>query len=46
MELTLVIESQGYADAGGNVRGALHAISENVGYIKQGPARIKRDGKI
>jgi hypothetical protein len=41
MELTLLVESQGHVDAGDNVRGALEAIGENAGHIKQGLARIK-----
>ena len=44
MELTLLVESQGHAEAGGNVRGALEAIGENAGYIKQGLARLKAQG--
>ena len=42
MELTLLAEAQGEAEVGGNVRGALEAIGENAGHIKQGLARIKR----
>jgi len=42
MELTLWIEQQGPTDVGENVRGALGAIGENAGFIKQGIARIKR----
>lgn len=41
MELTLNLENQGFMEAGENVRGALDAISENAGYIKQGLARLK-----
>lgn len=41
MELTLLVESQGHKDAGQNVRGALEAIGENAGHIKQGLARLK-----
>lgn len=41
MELTLLVESQGHADAGDNVRGALQTIGENAGHIKQGLARLK-----
>jgi hypothetical protein len=44
MELTLLVESQGHADAGQNVRGALEAIGENAGHIKQGLARLKVQG--
>lgn len=42
MELTLWIEQQGPTDVGENVRGALGAINENAGFIKQGISRIKR----
>lgn len=41
MELTLWVETRGGAEAGGNVRGALEAIGENAGYIKQGLARLQ-----
>lgn len=41
MELTLQIEANGAAEVGENVRGALEAIGENAGYIKQGLARLK-----
>jgi len=41
MELTLLVESQGHLQAGGNVRGALEVIGENAGHIKQGLARLK-----
>jgi len=41
MELTLLVESQGHAKIGENVRGALEAIGENAGHIKQGLARLK-----
>ena len=40
MELTLVVEHQGHAEAGGNVRSALQAIGENAGHIKQGLAKL------
>lgn len=40
MELTLLIEQQGHTDVGENVRGALHAIGENAGHIKQGIAKL------
>ncbi|WP_353741369.1 hypothetical protein WHX55_22630 [Pseudomonas fluorescens] len=40
MELTLLVERQGHAEAGENVRGALHAIGENAGHIKQGLAKL------
>lgn len=41
MELTLFVESQGSALTGDNVRGALEAIGENAGHIKQGLARLR-----
>lgn len=41
MELTLWVENQGSAEVGENVRGALEAIGENAGYIKQGLARLR-----
>lgn len=44
MELTLLVESQGSVEAGGNVRGALETIGENAGYIKQGLARLRARG--
>jgi len=44
MELTLLIESQGAIEIGGNVRGALDTIRENAGYINQGLARLKSKG--
>jgi hypothetical protein len=40
MELTLLVESQGHIEAGENVRGALHAIGENEGHIRQGLAKL------
>lgn len=43
MELTLLVESQGNAEAGDNVRGALETIGENAGYIKQGLARLRAE---
>ncbi|WP_025857554.1 hypothetical protein [Pseudomonas sp. CHM02] len=42
MELTLHAEAHGHADVGNNVRGALEAIGENAGHIKQGLARLKK----
>ncbi len=42
MELTLWAEDRGSAEVGGNVRGALEAIGENAGHIKQGLARLKK----
>lgn len=41
MELTLHAEQQGFTEVGDNVRGALWAIGENAGHIKQGLARFK-----
>jgi len=41
MELTQLVETQGHVEAGDNVRGALEAIGENAGHIKQGLARLK-----
>lgn len=41
MELTLLAERQGHAEVGENVRGALEAIGENAGHIKQGLAKLK-----
>lgn len=41
MELTLLAEQQGSLEVGANMRGALHAIGENAGHIKQGLARLK-----
>ncbi|WP_201195240.1 hypothetical protein [Pseudomonas fluorescens] len=44
MEITLHIEQQGLEQVGANVRGALSAIGENAGHIRQGFARLKRLG--
>ena len=41
MELTLIVEGQGNAEAGSNVRGALETIGENAGHIKQGLAKLR-----
>lgn len=41
MELTLRVEQQGIQAVGENVRGALEAIGENAGHIKQGLAKLK-----
>jgi hypothetical protein len=41
MELTLLVERQGNAEVGDNVRTALDSIGENAGYIHQGLARLK-----
>lgn len=43
MELTLRMEQQNTTEFGLNVRGALEAIGENAGYIKQGLARLRKD---
>lgn len=45
MELTLLVEGQGNAEAGSNVRGALETIGENAGHIKQGLARLRRNAE-
>jgi hypothetical protein len=44
MELTLLAEQQGFTEMGENVRGALWAMGENSGHIKQGLARLKAKG--
>lgn len=41
MELTPLVERQGNAELGDNVRGALEVIGENAGHIKQGLASLK-----
>ncbi|NVH61906.1 hypothetical protein HQ621_13435 [Pseudomonas simiae] len=41
MELTLQVEQQGLTEVGENVRGALQAIGENAGHIKQGLAKLR-----
>lgn len=41
MELTLWVEQRGSEEVGGNVRGALEAIGDNAGHIKQGIARLR-----
>ncbi|MCY1267722.1 hypothetical protein D3C87_1229660 [compost metagenome] len=41
MELTVWVEQRGSAEIGGNVRGALEAIGDNAGHIKQGLVRLK-----
>lgn len=46
MELTPLVEIQGWTEVGDNVRGALATIGENAGHIKQGLARITHNGKI
>jgi hypothetical protein len=40
LELTLIVEQQGHAEAGENVRGALQSIGENEGHIRQGLAKL------
>ncbi|MCU0074519.1 MULTISPECIES: hypothetical protein [Pseudomonas] len=45
MELTLLVEQQGFTDVGDNVRSALWGIGENAGHIKQGLARLKSRSK-
>lgn len=40
MELTLLAERQGFADAGDNTRSPLNRIGESAGFIKQGLARL------
>jgi hypothetical protein len=40
MELTLLVEKQGHTEVGENVRGALFAVGENAGHIKQGIAKL------
>ncbi|MCT9825238.1 hypothetical protein ACM9HO_03355 [Pseudomonas sp. KHB2.9] len=41
MELTLWAEQQNALEVSENVRGTLHTIGENAGYIKQGLARLR-----
>ncbi|AZF11345.1 hypothetical protein C4J93_3149 [Pseudomonas sp. R2-37-08W] len=41
MELTLQSETRGSPEVGENVRGALFAIGENAGHIKQGIAKLR-----
>lgn len=41
MELTLWAEDSGASEVGENARGALEAIGENAGHIKQALARLK-----
>lgn len=41
MELTQWVEQRDSGEVGGNVRGALDAIGENAGHIKQGLAKLK-----
>jgi hypothetical protein len=44
MELTLHAEKHGLNVVGENVRGALSAIGENAGHIKQGFAKLRSSG--
>ena len=44
MELSLWAAGQGGTRVDENVRGALDAIGENAGYIKQGLARLRAQG--
>lgn len=41
MELTLWVEQSASSEVGNNIRGALEAIGENAGHIKQGLAKLK-----
>jgi hypothetical protein len=41
MELTLWAEQSASSEVGDNIRGALEAIGENAGHIKQGLAKLK-----
>ncbi|QHF45487.1 hypothetical protein PspS35_17445 [Pseudomonas sp. S35] len=41
MELTLWVEQRGSSEVSDNIRGALEAIGENAGHIKQGLAKLK-----
>nr|WP_141697285.1 hypothetical protein [Pseudomonas aylmerensis] len=41
MELTLQSETRGSPEVGENVHGALFAIGENAGHIKQGIAKLR-----
>lgn len=41
MELTLQAEKQGLSEVGDNIRGALFAVGENAGHIKQGLAKLR-----
>lgn len=41
MELTLWLEQSASSEVGDNIRGALEAIGENAGHIKQGLAKLK-----
>lgn len=41
MELTLWVEQRASSEVGDNIRGALEAIGENAGHIKQGLAKLR-----
>lgn len=41
MELTLWVEQSASPEIGKNIRGALDALGENAGHIKQGLARLR-----
>ncbi|WP_073523142.1 hypothetical protein [Pseudomonas fluorescens] len=41
MELTLWVEQSAAPKVGDNIRGALEAIGENAGHIKQGLAKLR-----
>ncbi|CAI2797065.1 hypothetical protein K7402_04925 [Pseudomonas fluorescens group sp.] len=41
MELTLLVESQGHAEVGDNLRGELLTFGKIAAHIKQGLARLK-----
>lgn len=41
MELTLWVEQRDSSEVGDNVRGALEAVGDNAGHIKQGLAKLK-----
>lgn len=41
MELTLWVEQSASPEVGDNIRGALEAIGENAGHIKQGLAKLR-----
>lgn len=41
MELSLWVKDQGGLHVDENVRGALYAIGENAGHVKQGLARLR-----
>lgn len=41
MELTLWVEQRDSPEVGDNIRGALEAVGENAGHIKQGLAKLR-----